>query len=347
MIYFRSDYSQGAHPDVLQALIDSNEVHSDGYGEDEFCLKAENVIKKLIGREDVSVYFIGGGTPTNVITIASMIKPFECVITPRTGHIYAHECGAVEATGHKIIPMKTPDGKLTSELIEEACAEYEDYHTAKPRLVYISNSTELGTIYTKAELTKISITCKKNDLLLYMDGARLGSGLTSHTSDLTIKDIAELTDAFYIGGTKNGALFGEALVVKNGKANCDLKSMIKRNCGMFAKGRLIGVQFLALFNTPDENCLYFEIARKTNEKAKRLKEGIENLGYTFTGSSTSNQIFPILPKTIVRILSKDFFFTEWSNYDENNMVTRFVTSWGTTDEEVDELLSTLSKITSI
>ncbi len=344
MIYFRSDYSQGAHPEVLKALVETNEAHSDGYGEDEYCAKAASSIKKLIGIEDVDVYFIGAGTPTNAIAIASALRPYECAIAPRTGHIYAHECGAIEATGHKIIPMDTANGKITREMIENAYTEYEDYHTAKPRLVYISNSTEIGTIYSKAELTDVSNACKKHDLLLYMDGARIGSALTSHENDLTIKDIANLTDAFYIGGTKNGALFGEALIVKNGKIDNDIMSMIKRNCGMFAKGRLIGVQFLTLFNNPTENCLYFEIARKTNEKAKMLKDGIEKLGYKFVGDSPTNQVFPILPKMIVNILKKDFFFTEWKDYDQDNQITRFVTSWGTTDEEVEALIETLEKI---
>ena len=226
MIFFKSDYSQGAHPKVMDALIRTNEEHTDGYALDAHCEHAAEMIKKMIGRDDCEVFMMIGGTHSNVITIASALEPYEAVVTPRTGHIYAHECGAVEATGHKIIPMDCPDGKLTSALIDKAWTEYEDEHTAIPRMAYISNVTETGTVYTKAQLLDVSRACKKYNMYLYMDGARLGAALTSPGSDLTIKDIAQNVDAFYIGGTKNGALLGEAVIVFNDKIKDHYRWMI-------------------------------------------------------------------------------------------------------------------------
>lgn len=342
MIYFRSDYSQGAHPKILDALIRTNEEHTDGYAMDDHSYHAADMIKELIGRDDCEVYMMVGGTPTNIISIASALKPWEAVVAPRTGHIYRHECGGVEAAGHKIIPMNCENGKLTPELIEEAWLEYEDDHTVVPKMAYISHTTELGTIYSKAELEALSKCCKEHDMYLYMDGARLGAALTCEEADLTIKDIAQLVDAFYIGGTKNGALLGEAVVVFDDNINDHYRWMIKQNCGMLAKGRLIGVQFEALLEGGKDS-VFYEIGAHENKMAKKLREGIAAMGYKFSGNSTTNQIFPIIPTPIVRELEKDFFFYDWEAYGEDHRVIRLVTSWGTTEADVDAFLERLAQ----
>lgn len=342
MIYFRSDYSQGAHPDVLQALIDTNMEHSDGYALDVHSDHARQMIKDLIGVEDCDVHMMVGGTPTNIITIAAALKPYEAVVAPRSGHIYLHECGGVEAAGHKIIPMTPVDGKLTPELIDEAWLEYEDDHTPIPKMAYISHTTEFGTTYTKAELVALRKCCDEHNMFLYLDGARLGTALTCKGNDLSIKDIAKLVDAFYIGGTKNGALFGEAVVILNEKINDHYRWMIKQNCGMLAKGRLIGVQFEALLKG-GEDSIYYKMADHSNKMALMLKEGIEGAGYKLKGTSNTNQIFPIFSNEMVKELEKDFFFYDWEKWDDDNRVIRLVTSWGTTEDDVKAFLKALSK----
>lgn len=343
MIYFRSDYSQGAHPRVLDALIKTNEEHTDGYALDPHSEHAEQIIKDMIGRQDCQVYMMVGGTPTNIITIASALKPYEAVVALKAGHIYIHECGGVEASGHRVLTVDGCDGKLTPESIEQAWGEYEDDHTVIPKMAYISNTTESGTIYTKAELEALSRACKKRDMYLYMDGARLGAALTCEENDLTIRDIAQLVDAFYIGGTKNGALLGEAVVVLNDSINDHYRWMIKQNCGMLAKGRLIGVQFEALLEGGEES-LFYEIARHENAMAKMLREGIAEAGYAFDGNSKTNQLFPILPEAAVRKLEEDFFFYDWAPYGDGHRVIRLVTSWGTTEDDVKAFLRALKAL---
>ena len=343
MIYFRSDYSQGAHPKIMDALIETNLEHTDGYAMDVHSEHAAQMIKDLIGRQDCEVYMMVGGTPTNVITIASGLKPWEAVVAPRTGHAYFHECGAVEATGHRVLTVNGIDGKLTPELIDSAWLEYEDDHTVVPRMAYISQTTESGTVYTKAELEALRACCDRHDMLLYLDGARLGAALTCEDTDLTIQDIARLTDAFYIGGTKNGLLLGEAVVIFNDYMNDHYRLMIKQRNGMLAKGRLIGVQFEALLDG-GENSLFYQIGTHENKMAKKLREGIAAAGYKFDGSSTTNQIFPIFPEAMVRELEKDFFFYDWAPAaEEGCRVIRLVTSWGTTEEDVDAFIDALNK----
>lgn len=342
MIYFRSDYSQGAHPHILDALIRTNEEHTDGYALDSHSEHAAQMIKDMIGVQDCAVYMMVGGTPTNVITIAAALRPFEAVVAPRTGHIYSHECGAVEASGHRVLSVPGVDGKLTPELIEEAWGEYEDDHTVVPKMAYISNTTESGTIYTKAELEALSKACKDRDMYLYMDGARLGAALTCEDNDLTLKDIARLTDAFYIGGTKNGCLLGEAVVILNKDLDNHYRWMIKQNCGMLAKGRLIGVQFEALLEG-GEDSVFYQIGRHENAMAKKLREAIEAAGYSFDGTSKTNQLFPILPEPMVRELEKDFFFYDWAPAADGCRVVRLVTSWGTTEDDVNAFIEALHK----
>lgn len=342
MIYFISDYSLGAHPKVMDALMKTNMEHTDGYALDAHSENAREIIKQLIGRSDCEVHMMVGGTPTNIITIAAALKPYEAVVAPKTSHIYKHECGGVEASGHKILAMDTPDGKLTPELIDEAWLEFEDDHTVLPKLAYISNTTELGTIYSKSELIALRECCDKHNMYLYLDGARLGTALTCGKNDLTIKDIAKLVDAFYIGGTKNGILMGEAAVIINDEINDHYRWMIKQNCGMLAKGRLIGVQFEALLEGGDES-IFFEMATHTNKMASILRKSIADLGYKFRYDSSTNQIFPILPIKLIKKLEEDFMFYEWEGFDETHKVVRLVTSWGTTEEEINAIVKAISE----
>lgn len=342
-IFFRSDYSQGAHPKVLDAILRSNDEHTDGYGLDRHCEHAAAMIKEMIGKEDCEVHMMVGGTPCNLTFISAALRPYESVIALRSGHAYLHETGGVEATGHRIIAMDGPDGKMTPELIDRAWEEYEDEHTPVPGLVYITQPTEIGTLYSKAEMQAIADKCRERDMLLYVDGARLACALTSEYNDVTIRDLADLCDAFYIGATKNGALFGEALVIMNDRVNDHFRWMIRRQGGLLAKGRLIGVQFEALLEG-GENCLLLEIARKENELASKLRKGLESMGVELFGSSKTNQVFPVFPTEVVRELEKDFFFYEWYPEKDGRIVIRLVVSWGTKEEEIDIFLNKVREL---
>lgn len=337
MYSFKNDYSEGAHPRIIEALTKSNMEQTVGYGLDAYCEKAKNRIKDIIEDEAADIHFLVGGTQTNQTAIAAFLKPYQAAISADTGHINVHETGAIEATGHKVVTARTKDGKLTPLLIDEIIKTHTDEHMVQPKLVYISNSTELGTVYNKEELTAISMYCKKHDLFLYMDGARLAAALASGKTDLTFRDIACLTDAFYIGGTKNGALFGEALVILNETLKKDFRFMIKRQGGMFAKGRLLGIQFLELFT----DNLYIELARHADEMSMRLKEGLMNKGYQFASDSYTNMQFPIMSNETILRLKKEFLFEDIEAVDENNTVIRLVTSFATKEEEVERFLSQL------
>lgn len=345
MLYFLSDYSQGAHPKVMEALMRTNLEHSDGYGMDPHCVHAAEMIKELIGVEDCQVHMMVGGTPCNVVTIAAGLRPYEAVIAPRTGHIYVHETGAVEATGHRVLTVEGINGKLTPEGIDLAMEEYTDEHTVQPKMVYISQSTECGSIYSRAELTAISRKCRERGLLLYVDGARLGAALTAEGNDLSIRELAQLCDAFYLGGTKNGALFGEALVIRNPAMNDHFRFMIKRHCSMLAKGRLIGVQFEALLEG-GENSIYFQMAAHANAMAKLLREELTALGIGFYSDSPTNQIFPILPAAVVRQLEleKEVAFHLWAPEKDGMIPVRFVTGWGTEERDVEELIEIIKRL---
>ena len=342
MISFRSDYSQGAHPKVLEALAATNLEHTDGYGLDPHCEHAAEMIRELVGRPDAAVHFLPGGTNCNVTFIASCLNPYESAICVRSGHAYFHETGAVEATGHRLVTVPPDDGKLTPEGIDEALAEHQDEHTPRPALVYISQPTEIGTVYSKDELAALSAKCRGNGLILYVDGARLGAALTCPEADLTLPELASLCDAFYIGGTKNGALFGEALVIVNDALKEDFRYMMKRQCSLVAKGRLLGVQFEALFAGGD-GCVWLESARHANEMARQLREGLLALGVNFLGTSPTNQVFPILPAPVVRELEKDFFFYEWEAEREGKIPIRLVTGWGTQPGEIEAFLEAAQK----
>ena len=345
MIYFRSDYSQGAHPKVMEALMKTNMEHTDGYGMDSHSEHAARMIRELIGIEDCSVHMMVGGTPCNVTVIAAALRPYESVISVRSGHAYFHETGAVEGTGHRVVTVEGINGKLTPELIDLAYEEYQDEHTPLPRMVYISQPTETGSVYSRAEMEAISGKCREKGLYLYVDGARLGSALTCRENDLSIRELASLCDAFYIGGTKNGALFGEALVIKNKEMDDHFRFMIKRQCGLLAKGRLIGVQFEALLEGGSDS-IYFSMAAKANQLAEELREGLKALKVGFYSDSKTNQLFPVLPAPVVKELQKDFFFYEWAPEKDGMIPVRLVTGWGTEEAEVKAFLEKTEELLS-
>lgn len=337
MYSFRNDYSEGAHPKVLEALISTNLEQTVGYGMDPRCEAARNTIRRLCNAPDADVHFLVGGTQTNLIVIESLLRPYEAVIAAHTGHVNVHETGAIEATGHKVCTAYAPNGKLTPALVESVVNGHSSEHMVHPRLVYISDTTEIGTIYTKAELEALRRCCDEHNLFLFMDGARLGSALASPQNDLTLPDLAALTDAFYIGGTKNGALFGEALVMN--APNDHFRWHMKQRGAMLAKGRLLGVQFQALL----EDGVYFEIARHANEMAYRLRDGIAALGYSFPVPSPSNQQFPVLPNTVVEQLkAKGYEFEIDHAEDDAHTCVRFVTSWATPENAIDAFLKDLA-----
>lgn len=337
MYSFKNDYSEGAHPRILETMMKTNIEQSVGYGEDEYSREAIEFIKKRINRNDVDVHFLVGGTQTNLISIGAFLRPHEAVISPCTGHVLVHETGAIEATGHKIISMPSKDGKIKAQDIMEAVGAHTDEHMVKPKLVYISNPTEIGTIYKKSEIEEISKVCKERNLLLYVDGARLGSALCSKENDMDISDMTQLVDAFYIGGTKGGALMGEALVICNDNLKSDFRFHIKQRGGMFAKGRILGIQFWELFR----DNLYFDLANHANSMAGILTEGIKSAGYRFMIESGTNQIFPVFPNKLIEKLGKNYGFYIWEKVDRDYSSIRLVTSWATKVEEVEKFIKDL------
>lgn len=338
MYQFRNDYGEGAHPQVLAAISAVNDSTWPGYGEDELCTRAADLIRKKCRAPHADVQFLMGGTQTNFTAICAFLRPWEGAVSPATGHINGHEAGAVEATGHKIITVQTAaDGKLTPALIEPVLAEYEHAHMIKPRLVYISDATESGMVYTKAELTALSRFCRKSQLLLFLDGARLGCALSSEANDLTLPDLARLTDAFYIGGTKNGALLGEALVICNPALQEEFFRVKKQRGAVLAKGWLLGVQFDALLRDD----LYFTIAGHADRMARRLQNGLLALGWKLLVESPTNQVFPIVANSLLPKLQEICRFETWSPYNKGHTVIRFVTSFATKEEAVDGFLSDL------
>ena len=326
MIYFNNDYSEVCHRRVLDKLVSTNMEQTPGYGEDAYCREAADHIRRLCENDALAVHFLVGGTQTNLTVIAAALRPHQGVLCAQSGHIHVHETGAVEATGHKVLSLLSHDGKLTARQIRDAVIAHRTdptaEHMVQPKLVYISNPTELGTIYSKTELTAISEACRDLGLYLFMDGARLGYGLTANSNDLTLADIARLCDVFYIGGTKVGAMFGEAVVFSNPELSSDFRYLIKQRGGMLAKGRLLGVQFCALL----EGGLYFEIAKKANELADRIRETLDSLGYDYLVPGVTNQVFPILPDSLLEELSKEFSFSEQERVDAQHRAVRFCTS---------------------
>lgn len=330
MYSFNNDYSEGAHPRILESMMTSNLIQNDGYGLDEHTFYATKLIKTAVGRQDIDIHLIPGGTQTNLISIVSALRPHQAVIAASTGHINVHETGAIESTGHKVLTCESDDGKLTPPLIQKVLDQHEDEHMVQPKMVYLSNATELGTLYQKAELEAISHFCKQHELLLFLDGARLGSALTSDKNDLTLKDIADLSDLFYIGGTKNGALFGEALVIRNPCLKPDFRFLIKQRGALLAKGWLLGIQFEELFR----DNLFYDLACHANQSAKKLKELISAFNYPLFIDSHTNLLFPIFPDKLIQMLEKEFIFSPYAAYEKDHHIVRLVTSWATTETSI-------------
>ena len=338
---FKNDYSEGCHPNILEALIKTNLRQQNGYGYDDYCEEAKLLIKQKMNNDDADIHFVSGGTQANLLVISSILRPHESVISAETGHIFTNETGAIEATGHKVHGLATSDGKLKPEHIQSVL----DLHTNKPhqvkqKLVYISNSTEIGTIYKKKELQELSEFCKTNDLYLFMDGARLGQALTSEINDLTLEDIANLTDVFYLGGTKNGALLGEAIIITNKKLKGEFGFHIKQKGAMLAKGRLLGIQFSELM----KNELYFDLAKHSNVQAMKIKSAFQKKGFQFLAETFTNQIFPILSNSQIEKLAENFDFYIWKKVNEERAAIRIITSWATPDKIVDDFIININQL---
>lgn len=345
MIHFNCDYLEGAHPKILEMMLETNLKQTVGYGEDEFCTKAKDQIRKACGGGDFDIHFLVGGTQANLTLISAALRPHHGVLSASTGHINVHESGAIEATGHKVLTLNSEaSGKITGQMVETAYLNHINdethEHIVRPKMVYISDSTENGAVYTKAELKDISDVCKKHNLYLFLDGARLGYALSSPKSDITLKDLCEMCDAFYIGGTKVGALFGEAMIITHDAIKEDFRYLIKQKGGMLAKGRLLGIQFLNLFT----DNLYFDIAKSAIDKAFKIADELKALGVEFLAEPESNQIFPILDNEIYKKLSEKYAFAFWEKIDEKQSAIRICTSWATTDENVEMLISDLKEI---
>lgn len=339
-IQFQCDYNEGCHPSILERLTATNMEQTVGYGEDEYCELARAAIKKAIGKEDVAVHFLVGGTQANTTVISSMLRPHQGVLAASSGHINVHETGAIEHTGHKVLALPAINGKLTAQQIEQAVIDHQNEdgpeHMVQPGMVYISFPTEIGTIYSKQELADIANVCKHFDLPLFIDGARLGYGLCSPECDVTLQEIADFADVFYIGGTKVGALFGEAVVIKE-QYNRDFRYFIKQQGGMLAKGRLLGIQFLTLFT----DNLYMQISQHAIDLAMKVRNALTAKGYKMYAESPTNQQFPILDNATFARLSEQFVLSPWAKVDDQHTAVRICTSWATKEENIDKLIAAL------
>lgn len=344
MILFQSDYCEGAHPLIIERLQETNMVQTAGYGADAYCKAATEKICKACQSNRLDVHFMVGGTQANLTVIGSVLRSYQGVICADTGHINVHETGAIEATGHKVLTIPSADGKITAKQVQELyCGHVQDAnreHTVQPGMVYISNPTELGTIYSKAELSALSEVCRQNGLYLFMDGARLGYGLMAPDNDLTMADIAILCDVFYIGGTKVGALFGEAIVISNEALKKDFRYYMKQRGGMLAKGRLLGLQFDTLFT--DE--LYFRISEHAIQMAEELREALSQKGFSFLVQSHTNQLFPIMDDAQISRLAEHFSFSYERRMDATHSAIRFCTSWATRPEDVKALIEAINAL---
>ena len=344
MIQFQCDYNEGAHPQILQRLAETNMEQTVGYGEDKYCEEARELIRKACDNSEIDVHFLVGGTQTNTTVIAHTLRPYQGVISAKSGHINVHETGAIEATGHKVLAIDSADGKLSAEQIEEAMLAHQNEdgpeHMVQPGMVYISMPTEVGTIYTSEELRAISQVCNKYDLPLFVDGARLGYGLCSPQSDLTLPLLTQLADVFYIGGTKVGALFGEAVVIRNERMKRDFRYSIKRHGGMLAKGRLLGIQFATLFT----DGLYMHIAQHAIDQAMRIKSALQSKGIPFLIDSPTNQQFPIFSNSQLELLSQKYLFSIWQKVDDSHTAVRICTSWATKTENVNQLIKDIEEL---
>ncbi|HAX73774.1 MAG TPA: low specificity L-threonine aldolase [Firmicutes bacterium] len=344
MIRFESDYAEGAHPRILEKLVATNEEQTPGYGMDVYCEHARQLIKNVCQNQEADVHFFVGGTQTNLTVIASMLRPYQGVISAESGHINTLETGAIEATGHKVLAVESTDGKITAAQVKAVYETHYNhpghYHIVQPGMVYISQPTEYGTSYSKAELTALSTTCRELGLPLFVDGARLGYGIAAENNDLLMSDLAALCDVFYIGGTKVGALFGEAVVINNEAYKKDFRYQIKQRGGLLAKGRLLGLQFETLF----EDGLYFEVAEHAVKLSMQIRHAFEEKGIELMYDSYTNQQFPILPNDMLQQLTKTYSFTKWAAVNETHTAVRICTSWATKPEYVEILVKDIKAL---
>lgn len=342
MVQFQCDYNEGAHPLILQRLAETNMEQTVGYGLDPHCENARRLIREACEAPNADVHFLVGGTQANATVIASILKPYQCVVSATTGHINVHETGAIEHGGHKVLALPTEKGLLNAEQLRLTLkAHFDDdsepEHMVQPGMVYVSFPSEVGTIHTKAELTAIRDVCHQYGLPLFVDGARLGYGLMSPVADITLPELAQIADVFYIGGTKQGALFGEAVVITNDALKKDFRYNIKQGGGMLAKGRLLGIQFETLFT----DNLYFSMAKHAIDLAMKVRDVLTERGYSFLMESPTNQQFPILTNAQYEELSKKFLVSFWQRMDEEHVAIRICTSWATKPENVDALMECL------
>ncbi len=340
MFSFKNDYSETAHPSILEKLIETNMIQTEGYGNDEYTKEAVGLIKKKLQDDNVDIHFISGGTQTNLIAISAFLRPHEAVISAKTGHIVDFETGAIEATGHKVYTIETKDGKLQRENIEKVFYKYQSELTPYPKMVYISNPTELGTIYKKEEIENIYEFCKENNLYLFIDGARLGSAMQALGNNIKYSDLTSLCDGFYIGGTKNGAMYGEAIVICNDSLKSQFRWHIKQRGAMLSKSKVMACQFIQLF----KDNLYESLASHANEMSCLLREGLKDLGYEMKVDSPSNQTFVIMPKGVLEKIQENYAVTPWEEIEDNKWVVRFITSWATPKEEVIKFINYLESL---
>lgn len=328
------DYSEGAHPQILEALLRTNSTQQVSYGNDDYSNQARQLIRQRINctEDEADIFFVPSGTSANLISIASCLRPYEAVITLDSGHIASKEAGAIEATGHKLILVPAVDGKMTPTNLRKAIQQNQFFpHMAKPRLLYISNASETGTVYSKREMSTLSALCKEMNLLLLVDGARIGTALCSKKNDMVLRDIFEFADIFWIGGTKAGALMGEAIVVKKALAE-GFVFHLKQHGALLAKGRILGVQFMELFRDD----LFFTLATHANAMSEKISANFETLGYELAAETETNQVFVILPQRLIRTLQDRFRFYSWEHLDDGRVVVRIVTSWATDESQVDK-----------
>lgn len=344
MIRFECDYAEGMHPAILEALMKTNDEQTPGYGVDRHCEHARALIREACGDQDVDVHFLIGGTQTNATIISAGLRPYQGVLSASTGHINVHETGAIESYGHKVLPLPSTDGKITAAQIEEAWETHihdgSFEHIVQPGMVYISQPTENGTLYSRAELEQISAVCRRAGLFLFVDGARCGYGLMAQGNDVMLPDLAALADVFYIGGTKVGAMFGEAVVIVNPALKKDFRYFIKQHGAMLAKGRLLGIQYEVLFT----DHLYEKIALHADELAMRIRHAFEKHNVSMLYDSVTNQQYPVLTDTELAAFSKKYAFSFWCKTDDTHSAVRVCTSWATKEEVVDELIRDIDQI---
>lgn len=337
MLHFENDYNEGAHPKLLEALTKTNTENLAGYGLDSYTERASQKIKEACQAPNAQVFFLTGGTQTNQVVIDTMLSPYEGVLAAETGHIAAHEAGAIEYTGHKVSTLPHKNGKLTAgdvkESLENFYADDNHEHMVYPGMVYISHPTEYGALYSKKELAELAQVCRSYAIPLFLDGARLGYGLAAKDTDLDLPTIAELTDVFYIGGTKMGALIGEAVVFTHGNMPKCFNTMVKQHGALLAKGRILGIQFDQFFT----DNLYEEIGKGALRLAEQLKGILKDKGYSFFYESPTNQQFVIVENGQLEILGEKLAYSSWEKYDDNHTVIRLATSWSTTQEDIDQL----------